>query len=211
MDVVAGDLARAEKAADLLVHEVTGYRASKVNALEAQHIEEDSRAACCHRSGWAGIADLHPPRERRNHRGAASTDPRAREADEAMAAESDHRRDICRGVSRRRRCEGGGTRGPCSSSDPSQNARRWSSRHQDRPSRCTSAERGLVSRRSAVGSYPVAVVSRPQDDVREPRQPDRMPYEAHQQCTRLVAGAAWVRLTATDQRRTARNVSGLRP
>ena len=42
-DVVAAP-ARS-KVADLLVHEVTGYCASKVKALEAQHIEEDSREA----------------------------------------------------------------------------------------------------------------------------------------------------------------------
>jgi transposase len=62
MDVVAGDHARAEKAADLLVHEVTGYRASTLDALEAQYIEEDGREACCHRSRRPGIADLFLPR-----------------------------------------------------------------------------------------------------------------------------------------------------
>src|SRR5262249_54983251 len=55
-DVVAAP-ARV-KAADLPGHEVTGYRASTVNALKAQ-TEEISHAACCHRPGKQGIADLH--------------------------------------------------------------------------------------------------------------------------------------------------------
>src|SRR6266540_3436171 len=67
MDVVAVDLASAESRADLLATEVTGYRASTRNALEAQDLEEVSRESCCHRSWRTGIADLHSPAGR-NHR-----------------------------------------------------------------------------------------------------------------------------------------------
>src|SRR5205823_2735360 len=131
-DVVAV-VASAESRADLLVHEVTGYRASNKNALEAQHIEEVSHAACCHRSWRPGIADLHSCIGRSNSRGEAIPDALAREADGPVAAKPGDRGDLVGGVSSRGCSEGCGPRGSCGPGNAGEDAGRWSSRHQDRP------------------------------------------------------------------------------
>src|SRR6185295_13805249 len=107
-DVVAAP-ARS-KVADLLSHEVTDYRASTINALKAQ-TEEASRAACCHRPGEQGIADLHSSTGRDNSRGAKTPDPEADRACCDVGAKPRRDGDVGRSVPDRRCCDRGGTSG----------------------------------------------------------------------------------------------------
>jgi transposase len=87
MDVVAGDRAKAEKAADLLTGEVTNYRASNKNALEAQRREEASHEACCHRSRESGIAGVHPSTGRNDHRRGKAADAEVAVLDDELGPE----------------------------------------------------------------------------------------------------------------------------
>src|SRR5262249_36185300 len=141
--------------AGLVGNEVTGYRASTRNALEAQ-TEETSRESCCHRFGVGGIAGLRSWTRRIYLVAEKVPDGQAQRARGKLGAEPDRDGDVGRSVSDRRRGEGSGSPGANRPGDTSTPARGGRPRGQERSEGRATAQQGVLADGRALGTHSVA-------------------------------------------------------
>ena len=123
----------------------------------------------------------------RDRRGEALGDVGSQAVPGEPAQEPSDRRDLRGGIRRSGGGEGTGPRDADRSGDFGADARRGSATDEDGSARRPSAERGVVSCRSAVGPHPEGAVARAEDVLRDARFAGERSNEGDQHSARMAA------------------------